>query len=83
MLLFNKSLALVCPITVAPVAGHDNVTVVPACITDLIVVIELLIAETNVGEAATELIATIDAPRLVSAPAISVVLRSVLAVLNA
>ena len=80
MLLFNNSLALVCPMTVALVTGQDNVGVVPACITVLIVVIELLIAVTNVCELATELIATIDEPRLVNAPAISVVLRSVFAV---
>ena len=83
MLLLNNSLALVCPMTVAPVAGQDNVTFVPACITELIVVIELLIALTNVGDAATEPIATIEALRLVIAPAISVVFRSVLAVENA
>ena len=47
------------------------------------VVIELLIALTNVDELATELIAIKDELRLVNAPAISVVLRSVLAVPNA
>ena len=56
MLFFNRSLALDWPITVAVVDGQVSVTLVPAWITELIVVTRLLMLVTKLIETATSAI---------------------------